>query len=73
MTGRAPQADLILGKEATAIPRAAASRHDLAHVTPHNQRREPLTPRWIYVHMIEELARHAGHADILREQIEANR
>jgi hypothetical protein len=24
--------------------------------------------RWIYVHMIEELARHAGHADILREQ-----
>lgn len=27
--------------------------------------------RWIYVHMIEELARHAGHADILREQLEA--
>jgi uncharacterized damage-inducible protein DinB len=24
--------------------------------------------RWIYVHMIEESARHAGHADILREQ-----
>jgi uncharacterized damage-inducible protein DinB len=24
--------------------------------------------RWIYVHMIEETARHAGHADILREQ-----
>lgn len=26
--------------------------------------------RWIYVHMIEETARHAGHADILREQID---
>ena len=25
--------------------------------------------RWMYVHMIEELARHAGHGDILREQI----
>ncbi|WP_328591125.1 DUF664 domain-containing protein [Gordonia zhaorongruii] len=25
--------------------------------------------RWIYLHMIEELARHAGHADILAEQI----
>ncbi len=25
--------------------------------------------RWIYLHMIEELARHAGHGDILREQI----
>jgi uncharacterized damage-inducible protein DinB len=24
--------------------------------------------RWIYIHMIEETARHAGHADILREQ-----
>ncbi len=26
--------------------------------------------RWIYAHMIEETARHAGHADILREQID---
>ncbi|MEV4131641.1 DinB family protein [Dactylosporangium sp. NPDC049742] len=24
--------------------------------------------RWLYVHLIEETARHAGHADILREQ-----
>jgi uncharacterized damage-inducible protein DinB len=24
--------------------------------------------RWVYVHMIEETARHAGHADIIREQ-----
>jgi hypothetical protein len=28
-----------------------------------------LTLRWVYAHMIEEHARHAGHADILREQI----
>jgi hypothetical protein len=26
--------------------------------------------RWIVVHMIEELARHNGHADIIREQID---
>lgn len=26
--------------------------------------------RWILVHMIEETGRHAGHADILREQID---
>jgi uncharacterized damage-inducible protein DinB len=26
--------------------------------------------RWILVHMIEETARHVGHADILREQID---
>ncbi|CCB78075.1 MULTISPECIES: DinB family protein [Streptomycetaceae] len=27
----------------------------------------PPTMRWILVHMIEETARHAGHADVLRE------
>jgi uncharacterized damage-inducible protein DinB len=26
--------------------------------------------RWIYVHMIEEYARHAGHADLIRERID---
>jgi len=29
--------------------------------------KEPLNLRWIMIHMIEETARHAGHADILRE------
>ena|SRR5436190_680231 len=29
----------------------------------------PVSLRWMYVHMIEELARHAGHGDILREQL----
>jgi hypothetical protein len=28
------------------------------------------TLRWIYVHMIEETARHAGHLDLLREAID---
>lgn len=60
-------------EEACASSRTAASRRDLSHVTPHNEKRGPLSLRWIYVHMIEELARHAGHADILREQIEADR
>lgn len=26
--------------------------------------------RWVMVHMIEEVARHAGHADIIREQLD---
>jgi hypothetical protein len=29
----------------------------------------PVSLRWMYVHMIQELARHAGHGDILREQL----
>ena len=27
----------------------------------------PASLRWILVHMIEETARHLGHADLLRE------
>jgi hypothetical protein len=26
--------------------------------------------RWVYVHMIEEYARHNGHADLLREAVD---
>jgi hypothetical protein len=37
-------------------------------------RRDPEPPplRWILVHLLEETARHAGHADILREQIDGS-
>ena len=28
--------------------------------------------RWIMTHLLEETARHAGHADILRELIDAH-
>ncbi|MFC4123530.1 DinB family protein [Nocardia rhizosphaerae] len=32
----------------------------------------PVSLRWIYVHMIEEYARHNGHADLLRERIDGS-
>ena len=32
--------------------------------------RRPVSLRWIFVHMIEEYARHNGHADLLRERID---
>lgn len=31
---------------------------------------EPISLRWVYLHMIEEYARHNGHADLLRERID---
>lgn len=31
---------------------------------------EPCSLRWIYVHMIEEYARHNGHADLIRELVD---
>jgi hypothetical protein len=35
-----------------------------------NDGRGDFSVRWIYVHMIEEYARHNGHADLLRERID---
>jgi hypothetical protein len=33
-------------------------------------RRPAISMRWVYLHMIEEYARHNGHADLLRERID---
>lgn len=48
--------------------RAASSGRDLDETG--MRRGEAVSLRWIYVHMIEEYARHCGHADILREMID---
>ena len=39
----------------------------------HGNRRGPLPLRWVYLHVLRELAQHCGHADILREQVLAGR
>ncbi|MFI9612537.1 DinB family protein [Streptomyces sp. NPDC052023] len=36
--------------------------------SPHSD--EPFSLRWIYTHMIEEYARHNGHADLIRERVD---
>ena len=58
--------------EQYALARAAADAVfaglGLDDVALHN-RRSPMSLRWVYLHLIEELARHAGHGDILREQL----
>lgn len=56
-------------REACAESRRIAAAFALEDTVPHH-RLGRVSLRWIYVHMIEELARHAGHADILREQID---
>jgi uncharacterized damage-inducible protein DinB len=35
-----------------------------------NLMEQDVSLRWIYVHLIEEYARHNGHADLLRERID---
>jgi uncharacterized damage-inducible protein DinB len=56
-------------EEQCAQSRRITAEHELDDVVPHPHLGE-VSLRWIYVHMIEETARHVGHADILREQID---
>jgi uncharacterized damage-inducible protein DinB len=51
------------------VSRRIAARYPLDHVVPH-RRFGTVSLRWIYVHMIEETARHTGQVDILREQLD---
>lgn len=46
---------------------AGASLDELVAVTDRDERN---SLRWIYVHMIEEYARHVGHADLIRQAID---
>jgi hypothetical protein len=48
----------------------AARYDDLDHTFMAPRRKREISLRWVYLHMIEETGRHAGHADILREQLD---
>ncbi|HWJ80711.1 MAG TPA: DinB family protein [Nocardioides sp.] len=43
---------------------------DTIAVRRHPRTDEGISARWIVVHMIEEYARHCGHADLLREGVD---
>jgi uncharacterized damage-inducible protein DinB len=50
--------------------RNTASLPGLDAAAAHPWDNQPVTLRWITVHMIREYARHTGHADLLRERID---
>jgi uncharacterized damage-inducible protein DinB len=67
-----PEALLRLYEDACARSRAAVAEVaslDAMSQAP-NRRGEHFSMRWILIHMIEETARHAGHADLIRESID---
>ncbi|WP_240691330.1 mycothiol transferase [Amycolatopsis nivea] len=55
-------------REACEAAREATAPLELTDILPGN-RRGPLPLRFVYLHVLRELAQHCGHADILREQI----
>ena len=55
-------------REACEASRRAVAGLELSDLL-RGSRRGPLPLRWVYLHVLRELAQHCGHADILREQV----
>jgi uncharacterized damage-inducible protein DinB len=64
--------DVVVGlfHRACAMSRDVSSGRDLDEMALVARRGREVDLRWIYLHMIEEYARHCGHADLLRELID---
>jgi uncharacterized damage-inducible protein DinB len=59
---------LVVWREEIERSRAACAGRDLDARSPFGE--GEVTLRWIYAHMIGEYARHAGHADLIRERVD---
>jgi uncharacterized damage-inducible protein DinB len=62
------EADLAVWQAECEASRQSAADFDLEDTGV--RRGQPCSLRWIYVHMIEEYARHNGHADLIRELVD---
>ncbi len=65
------KADVVAWQDECEASRTTAGAHGLDD-TGTNRDGEPYSLRWIYVHMIEEYARHNGHADLIRELVDGS-
>jgi uncharacterized damage-inducible protein DinB len=50
--------------------REVAASHTLDDTFFHDREKVTIDMRWVMTHMIEEYARHNGHADLLRERVD---
>jgi uncharacterized damage-inducible protein DinB len=67
-----PAVDLARFAEECALARQTVADRGLDETFVHPRRGTEMSLRWIFVHMIEEYARHNGHADLLRERIDGH-
>lgn len=65
-----PEATFAAYRAEIAQADAAVAALPLDHTFRHRRRADDYSLRWVYLHMIEEYARHNGHADLLRERID---
>jgi uncharacterized damage-inducible protein DinB len=52
------------------VDAVALTRSSLDELCQRQDAQPPVNLRWVLMHLLEETARHAGHADILRELID---
>lgn len=67
-----PAVDFATFHEEIALARQAVAGRGLDETFLHRRhgRERTINLRWVYLHMIEEYARHNGHADFLREALD---
>ncbi|MFC0530180.1 DinB family protein [Phytohabitans kaempferiae] len=65
-----PAADFAIYRKEVRLADEAAAGRSLDETFHHRQRDLEISLRWVYLHMIEEYARHNGHADLIRERID---
>jgi uncharacterized damage-inducible protein DinB len=65
-----PEKDFATFNEECERSRKAVENISLDYTFVHPRRGVDMGLRWVYVHMIEEYARHNGHADLIRERID---
>lgn len=69
-TADVPDAFRRYREEVDVSRRITAEHTDLGATSARDRGDGPVSLRWIYAHMIEEYARHNGHADLLRERLD---
>jgi hypothetical protein len=70
LEGADPAADLATFREECAKADEAVTASGLDETFTGVRTGDQISLRWIYVHMIEEYARHNGHADLIRERVD---
>jgi len=65
-----PEADFAMYRAECEAADAALAAADLDDTVLTPVSRRTMDLRWVYIHMIEEYARHNGHADLIRERID---
>jgi uncharacterized damage-inducible protein DinB len=63
--------DFAAYREEVELARSVAAGRELDETFYHERREVVMSVRWVYLHMIEEYARHNGHADLLRDRTDS--